>query len=250
MLSKIFSVVFCSLLIVSFSEETIIYNKTTGDKNLKTVWTLKKEKDLLKVESQNTDKTMMMEATLPYKIKKFNMVSHKSSNRYVFTREGSKLLAEGKRKGKELKESYDIGSQNWVQEFELGLRPFLKSKKKTYKFVILNPKNFNLHQMVATKQGSDELSLDGKKFDTVKVKVTLAGFKSVFWKAQLWYDSKDHTMLLYKSNEGPHTPTTTISFVSKEGSSSTWYDSMVDKVKGKDADNKKSSTEADSEDEE
>ncbi len=235
MLTKILTLVFCGSLIFSFAEKTIIYNKNTGDKDVKAVWSLEREGNMLHVQSQSVDQTFMIDASIPYSVQKFNMVSHKNSNRYTFTRSGSTLKAEGKRRGNDLKESYQIGKKNWVQEFELGLGPFLKSKKNTYKFIILNPKNFKIHDMVATKQGIETIDLEGKSVKAMKVKVTLAGFKSMFWKAQLWYDPQNLNMLIFKANEGPHTPTTTITLISNEGNPNAWYHTMWDKFKGEES---------------
>jgi hypothetical protein len=69
--------------------------------------------------------------------------------------------------------------------------------------------------MVAKKQGIEKLTIKEKTYDALEVVVTLQGFKSMFWKAQVWYDVKTNDLLQYKSNEGPHTPTTTVTLISK-----------------------------------
>lgn len=223
------------------SEQTMIYHEKTGDQTLKTVWTVKREKNELDIEAQNKNKTKIISASVPYKTISFKMVSHKNSNRYLFERKGSKLEASGKLQGKELSHTYDIGEKNWVQEFELGLGPFLKSSSKTFKFVILNPKNFKLHPMVATKLGEDEVTIDGKTHKSEKIKVTLQGLKSIFWKAQIWYNPETHDMLLYKANQGPHTPTTVISINSTAGDPNLWYHTLWDRMTKSDKSDKEDS---------
>ena len=57
-----------------------------------------------------------------------------------------------------------------------------------------------------------------KTFDARKLKITLTGFfKSMFWKAQLWYDIKTNVLVKYKANEGPDTPTTKVTIKSIKG---------------------------------
>lgn len=231
MLKKILYIFFGVAIVTSFSEQTIIYNKNTGDKDLKTVWTLERKKDLLFIEGQNVDQTILIEAHTPYDVQKYNVVSHKNSNRFTFIKKGNTLTAEGRRKGKDLKETYNISHKNWVQEFEFGFGPFLKSSDQDFKFVILNPKNFKLHDMIASKVGEEILTLNGSQVRALKVKVTLQGFKSMFWKGLIWYDLNNLAMLCYKANEGPHTPTTTITLLSNEGSPNAWYQTFWNKFK-------------------
>jgi hypothetical protein len=69
--------------------------------------------------------------------------------------------------------------------------------------------------MVAKKLEKETLKIHDTTYQAILVEVTLQGFKSMFWKAQIWYDAKTYDLLQYKSNEGPNTPTTTVTLVSK-----------------------------------
>jgi hypothetical protein len=134
---------------------------------------------------------------------------------FKVSREGSTLKVQFKEKGKEKTKNYDIGQTPWIQEFKFGFQPFLSSNQKEYKFYIINPKDLGLHGMVATKEQVEELTIEGKKYLTQKLKVTLQGFKKKFWRAEVWFDQETQMMVKYKANEGPGTPTTEITLLPK-----------------------------------
>ena len=73
--------------------------------------------------------------------------------------------------------------------------------------------------MIALKQGPDQINLNGKLFPAVKVKITLRGFRKMFWHADLWFEEGTGDLLKYEANEGPHTPTSTITLFSKDSNS-------------------------------
>lgn len=113
-------------------------------------------------------------------------------------------------KGDRSLKTYNIGNEPWVQQFWYGLKPFLESSKKEYKFSIINPEDFSHVRMVAYKQKVVPLTIDNKTYDAQFVKVTLQGFQGMFWSAKVWYDARDHSFLKYEATKGPKTPLTTI----------------------------------------
>ncbi len=218
----------------SYSAQTLTYTKKTGDKKTEFTWVINKENNKLDVTWNSGGQVVTIEAILPYMVQTFSMKSTKNSDHYTFKKDKGTLSAKGSIKNNEMQESYKIGKTFWVQEFELGLKPFLQSSKETYKFVILNPKNFKMHKMIATKLEKEDVEIGGKKVKAQKVKITLQGLKSVFWKALAWYDLSNHDMLIYEANEGPHTPTSRISLTKSEGDSTSFIHGLEEKLhKGK-----------------
>lgn len=138
----------------------------------------------------------------------FTFNNSKENTQYTFCREGGTLTAKGSVKGKNISKSYNLKKQNWVQDFNFGLKPFLQSQDKYFHFIILNPYNFDSNSMVAKKEGKEKIEIDGKTFDALHMTISLTGFKSMFWTANLWYDMNTLQLLKYVANEGPNTPTT------------------------------------------
>ena len=71
--------------------------------------------------------------------------------------------------------------------------------------------------MQASKEGTERVKFNEKcgKREVLKVKISLTGFKKIFWKAELWFDQETGDLLKYRANEGPNTPTSTITLFSK-----------------------------------
>ena len=114
-----------------------------------------------------------------------------------------------------MQKTYHLGQKLWLQDFNFALKPFVESAKTTLKFNIINPDDFSLVEMIASKIDTGKLTIDGKEYQAQKINLTLPGFKSMFWSAEMWYDLQEKNMLMFKANEGPGTPLTTIIFVDK-----------------------------------
>lgn len=198
------------------TKEFLIYEKSSGKGNSKSNYTVDKTDQNYIITIETKNQKTILQAQNPFKLKNYRYTSLKNGDNYEFRLEGDKLLANGIYKGERMKQQFSIDKKNpWIQEFDFGLLPLLTSSKSSLNFQLINPKNFKIHKMVAKKQGVEKLTIKEKTYDALEVVVTLQGFKSMFWKAQVWYDVKTNDLLQYKSNEGPHTPTTTVTLVSK-----------------------------------
>jgi len=201
------------------STETLIYKKDTGGKETTTTYTVDKTSSQYKIEATSQDHQTLLESNIPYSLVCLSCTSKKNSDHYTFTLKDSVLTADGVIKGEKLHVTHKLGkNERWIQEFEFGLLPLLTSTRKSIDFAILHPKNFKIHKMTAKKYAIETLQLGEVSYKAQQVQISLQGFKSMFWKAHLWYDTETHDLLMYKANEGPHTPTTIISLVSKASS--------------------------------
>jgi hypothetical protein len=201
---------------LSTTKEFLIYEKISGKGHSKSTYTVDKTDQNYLISIETKDQKTLLEALNPFKLKIYRYTSLKNGDNYEFRLEGDKLLANGIYKGEKMKEQFSIDKKTpWIQEFDFGLLPLLTSAKSSLNFQLINPKNFKIHKMVAKKQGIEKLRINEKTYDAQEIVVTLQGFKSMFWKAQVWYDVKTNDLLRYKSNEGPHTPTTTVTLISK-----------------------------------
>ena len=118
--------------------------------------------------------------------------------------------------GEKTTEIYNIGQDIWIQEFAFCFHDFIRSNDKSLKFQIINARDISLHQMVATKKDIETLTIGDNSYTALKVRVTLTGFKQMFWKAETWYDQKTGDLLKYMATEGPGTTLDTITMISKK----------------------------------
>ena len=58
-------------------------------------------------------------------------------------------------------------------------------------------------KMVVKKTGSETLLIDTISYDAIHVEMTPPGLKSLFWKADFWFDARTGDMLKYAGLVGP-----------------------------------------------
>ncbi|NGX62910.1 MAG: hypothetical protein KR126chlam6_00312 [Candidatus Anoxychlamydiales bacterium] len=198
-----------------FYKKTFVYVETTLGKKTSSFWLIKKKKDDFIMTKTNDEGITNIHYSPKYRLRTFNYESATNNSNYEFSIEEKKLSLSGKTNGKTLSRNYTIYSK-WVQDFNFGLRSFLKSKKQKYFFVIINPDDFSIHEMIATKEGIQKVRIDDTTYNTQKIEVTLPGFKSLFWKAEIYYDLETFDLVKYRANEGPGTPMNTTVLDSKK----------------------------------
>ncbi|MCB1110740.1 MAG: hypothetical protein KDK64_07125 [Chlamydiia bacterium] len=200
------------------ADVTYVYNKDVEGRESKTTWTLdfKESDDTLHIIGESTNgKTLIV--TSPDRVtKSFRYENTARKDQYSVHREGDTLIAIRDADGERIQKHFRIGDSAWVQEFDFCFKPFILSGFHDFKFSIVHPKKLSLHDMVATKQGFEPIEVHGKQYDALKVKVTLTGFKKMFWHADLWFDPQAGDLLKYMANEGPNTPLSTITLFSKQ----------------------------------
>lgn len=195
-----------------FAEQKMIYESVTKGEAIKAFWNLEEKEDKIHIKIVKKEKNIAMKC-LP----DFSLISYVEKTgddkELSIEKSGPCLIVRKSEKGKEKMLSHKINKMPWVQEFTLGFQSFIQDKKQVYEFCIVYPKDLALHEMIATKEGEEELDIGGKKYTTQKVKITLAGIKKSFWKAYAWFDKKNALLVQYKANEGPRTPYTETSLV-------------------------------------
>ncbi|MBS0626845.1 MAG: hypothetical protein JSS09_01375 [Verrucomicrobia bacterium] len=210
--SKVITVLGVLLCVTGFAEKKMIYESVTKGEVIKAFWDLVEKEDKIDIKVVKQEKNISMKC-----LSDFSLISYveKVGNDKEFSIEksGPCLIVRRSEKGKDKMLSHKINKMPWIQEFTLGFQGFIKDKKQTCEFCIVYPKDLALHEMIATKEGEEELEIGGKKYTTQKVKITLAGIKKNFWKAYAWFDKKTAVLVQYKANEGPRTPYTETSLI-------------------------------------
>lgn len=193
------------------TEQKIVYESVTKGESIQAFWNVEKKEGKSAMDCVKKDKKIHVEYLLDNSLS--NYTESMSDRSLCIEKTGPCLIVKNSEKGKEKVLSHRIGNKTWIQEFHFGFQNFIRSEKKSCDFCIVYPKDLALHEMVAIKEGEEELEISGKKYKTQKVKITLSGFKKQFWKAHAWFDKESALLVRYKANEGPRTPYTETSLI-------------------------------------
>ncbi len=181
------------------------YEEDFDGKVTYTEWVSSKDK----IEGENDTYTIHIN-TPSEQNKSFEYVSKDEGYLYKITQEGPNLQAMRQDGDKEFQKQYRISRDPWIQGLEYGFVSFIHSKAKNFNFCIINPENLNLNKMVIKKKRLETIEIGGKKVEALKAVMTLRGFYSLFWKAELWFDPTSGELLVYQANKGPNTPVLTL----------------------------------------
>jgi len=205
-----FALLLTVLNVALFAGEELVYTTEKGPEKYKTTWSAEEKGDEMHVTGKNDFSTTTLTCSAKTStFSEFKIDSKRPNDSYTAEIKSGRLVAQKTKDGNELKKEYKI-DQPWIQEFGYGLKSFVKSGDKSFKFVILNPDNLDLNKMIAIREETETLKVEGHEIPALKIRVTLQGFKHIFWKGYVWFDEKTNTLVKYSGNEGPNTPTTTI----------------------------------------
>lgn len=203
----------------SKKQTVYIYEKLVGTLQTRSKWVFeKRDGDLYVIGKSNHGRTKVV-SSLDWETKEFVFLSGNEKEDYKVYRNGAHLIAIGQANGRPFEKTYKIGNSLWIQEFDFSLKPFIRSSDHQLKFYIIHPKKLSMHHMVAKKQQEEKIVVQGKEYLALKVKITLTGFKGMFWKADAWFEKSSGDLIKYVSNEGPNTPTSVVTLVSKKSAS-------------------------------
>ena len=198
-----------------FYKKTYVYKNITGSKETTNTLLMKKKKDDYSITETSDLGITNSVYSFKYVLKEMHVQSAKEDSDYKFTINKRKLSLKGRAFGRKIKREYTLADR-WVQDFTFGLRPFLDSKRQNYSFVILSPNDFTTNELIASKDGIEKIKIGDTTYNTQRVKITLPGFKSMFWKADAWYDLGTFDLIKYRANKGPGTPMSTLILNSKK----------------------------------
>jgi len=187
------------------AERQILYETVTKGESIKTVWNLEKTENKMQIKGLKKGKDVNMECSADFRLESYEEKTSESKF-FSIAKLGPCLIVKNTDKGKERTLSHKIGKMPWIQDFTFGFQDFVRSEKKSCEFCIVYPKDLALHEMIATKEGEEEVKIGEKKYKVQRVKITLTGFKKQFWKANALFDKETGILVQYRANEGPRTP--------------------------------------------
>jgi len=196
---------------------TYVYKKDMEGSVSETTWVLQEKEKNLHIQGKSGGGETLIITSPPIHTQSFSYQSKTEPNEYYIHRDGPYLYAKRNDNGQVSQKEFNIGDDLWIQEFDFTFRPFILSAADSLKFYIVHPTKLSLHHMIASKSSRlERVEVKGETYDAIKVKVTLTGFKKMFWKAELWFERNTGDLLKYMANEGPNTPMSVITLFSKK----------------------------------
>ena len=118
--------------------------------------------------------------------------------RLTVVRNGDLLQVYGITSGKEIKETLELGSENWFQLLPFSLIPFSTSDDEKIVFSIFDPYNIKVREIELEKKKTETALISGKKYSAVKMTMRLQGLLKPFWKSELWNCRESGLYLKYE----------------------------------------------------
>ncbi len=108
-----------------------------------------------------------------------------------------KVEISGLFEGKKIEKTEKLEGYSWRQIFPMGLEEEINTNKK-YTFKALapdGPRALDISKMYIKKEGAEEVEVYEKKYESIKVKVSLPGLLSIFWSGEYWYNKESSIII-------------------------------------------------------
>jgi len=192
------------------------YSERTGNCYTDIFWKIKSEKYWVLLETQRGQETYTTTNDLHLNSLEWHLINRAKKTDIVAKRQKNLIKISGVFKSKPIEKSLKIDKDPWYQPMSFSLSKLSKSKKKAVTFWTLNPNDLKPYKMKALNYGKETISINGKEVKTYKIKIILAGFRSLFWHAFYWYRADDDTLVQYKGVDGPPTSPITVINLTEE----------------------------------
>jgi hypothetical protein len=89
----------------------------------------------------------------------------------------------------------------------LSLKGFVLSENNEIQFWSLRPDTQKAYKLKAEKVGKETLLISDRPVQTVKIKLSLTGWMSPFWKGFYWFNATDGQFIRFESQANITSPT-------------------------------------------
>ena len=146
--------------------------------------------------------------------------THKDSTRNIdltAIKDGNNVILKGTSEEKTIDEVIKLDKAPWKQSMSYSLSEFALSDIDKIEYWIIRLDKFKGEKMQAEKAGTEDITINGKLYHTIKIKISAAGLRSKFWSGYYWFRSSDGLFLKYDGWNGlPGSTKTIIELLEKE----------------------------------
>jgi hypothetical protein len=136
---------------------------------------------------------------------------HDSDTDIVARRSGNRIRLEGVDGDERISRELAIDGAPWFQPLSYALGRFSLSDRESVRFWAIRPDSLEVVKLLATRQDVESVATDAGSFSGRRVRISLGGLLSTFWKAHYWFRLDDGLFIRYEGVRGPPgTPGTVI----------------------------------------
>jgi hypothetical protein len=145
----------------------------------------------------------------------YDFASPQRNTAYSATREGNEILLQGTLKGRPLARRLAIDSHPWFQSMEWSLQPLVVSRSsRPLIFWVVQPFEGHAYLMQAQEEKAEEIPVDGRTLEAMRVRVSPWGILAAIWSSLYWFRPSDGAFLRYEAVRGlPGTPKTVVELI-------------------------------------
>ncbi len=175
--------------------EQLNYKDVKGDQIIPSTWTIETYPNRIVVKKVDAVDTAEAIYQGDWKLKRFH--GKRGEEDLLIERHHNRLVLKG-RNGTEEKQYSLRHGVPWIQQPTLGFKPFALSDKQQLAYYAIHPKDFSLCELIATKQGLENLPIHGQ---VLKIQTTFNDYRRLFWDAKMWFDPISGKLLRLESTE-------------------------------------------------
>jgi len=132
-------------------------------------------------------------------------------------RDGENISIKGTSGKKVVDKIIKIDENPWKQSMSYSLSEFALGDKEKIEYWIIRLDKFKGEKMQAENAGTEDITIKGKQYHSIKVKISAAGLRSKFWSGNYWFRVSDGLFLKYEGWNGlPGSTKTIIELLEKE----------------------------------
>ncbi len=114
------------------------------------------------------------------------------------------ISIKGINKNEKYAKQVKLGTDPWLQQWDLGLKSFVISADKRIVFYSFNPMDVSIFgRFEANKLGMEKITVNGAVFEAQHVRINLEGLFSVFWHGDYYFRPDNGRFILYLGKTGP-----------------------------------------------
>ncbi|MCF7858155.1 MAG: hypothetical protein K9N07_02360 [Candidatus Cloacimonetes bacterium] len=148
---------------------------------------------------------------------KFTYIDPDKNINIRIIKKDDKLIINSQHNDREKYEEIKLDKTSWQQSMSYSLGEFALSDQNDTEFLLVRLDNFEAEKMKAERIDIEEITVAGKEYSAVRIKVRAAGIKSFLWHGTYWFRDSDGLFLRYEGLNGlPGSSKTIIEYLDKE----------------------------------
>jgi hypothetical protein len=149
-----------------------------------------------------------LETDAGFSVRKWRWVEESASTDVTAVRDGATISLTGRREGRAIDRTFDVGDDPWYQLFPLGLERLALDGTGSTRFWAIGTSGIaalRAGHLRAVAAGSEGVAWGGGTVPTVRVRVSLPGPGSLLWHGDYWYSPANGRFVVAVSDRGPGT---------------------------------------------